>query len=324
MVLSVLPVAYSSYPRRRKPRAKPARPCLSLTDSRALGKALLHQPDCLRKNSMLGFVDTMPERLHRIAFEDWHGLLNQDRARIQVCGDDVHRRAGHFDSTREGALDRVHAASELGKQRGVDVDDPVLERFEKCLGVNAVIARVDDELDAMIPEKVDHRRIAVFGRAERLLRQLPQRDAHFAGEGSAPAGRPVGHHRHHLMSALDEVAQVRSLAGYRDADFQGQRITTRSGPEWRTTSPTTIAPVGTSDLSTTRIMPKPMLNVPYISSLAMRPRLRISSKIGGTSHALLSRRAPSPSGRQRGRLPRMPPPVTWAAPFHRRRPRSSR
>src|SRR5260370_3353123 len=142
MVLSVLPVAYSSYPRRRRPRAKPARPCLSLTDSRALGKALLHQPDCLRKNSILGFVDTMPQRLHRIAFKDRDGLLNQDRARVQLCGDDVHRRAGHFDSTVEGALDGVHAASELWKQRGVEVDEQVLERFEKGLGVTPAISRV--------------------------------------------------------------------------------------------------------------------------------------------------------------------------------------
>src|SRR5450759_3135900 len=206
----------------------------------------------------------------------------------------------------------------------MDVDDPALEGLEKRLRVDSIVARQHHELDPMLLEEVTHRGISLLARGECLLRHLPERDVPLACVGGASARRPVGRGRDHVEASVDQVAQVRSLPGHGDADFEGQLMTTRSGPAWPTTSPTTIAPDGTSDGSTTRIMPKPMLNVPYISSSATRPRLRINSKIGGTSQAALWRRAPSPSGRQRGTLPRMPPPVMCAAPFHRMRPRSSR
>jgi hypothetical protein len=45
----------------------------------------------------------------------------------------------------------------------------MLERSEKSVGVNAVVSRVDHELDPVPPKKVDHRRVAVFGRCESLL-----------------------------------------------------------------------------------------------------------------------------------------------------------
>jgi hypothetical protein len=88
----------------------------------------------------------------------------------------------------------------------MDVDDPILERFEKGWGVNPVVTGVDHELDSVFPEKSGHRRISIFGRAERLLRQLAERDARFAGERCASTGRPVGRDRDYVESALDEVA----------------------------------------------------------------------------------------------------------------------
>ena len=53
----------------------------------------------------------------------------------------------------------------------------------------------------------------------------------FARERRGAAGWTIGRHGHHIEPALDQVAQVRSLAGDRDANFQGQWMTTRSGPE---------------------------------------------------------------------------------------------
>src|SRR3990172_1940340 len=45
-----------------------------------------------------------------------------------------------------------------------------------------------------------------------------------------------------------------------------------------------------------------MLKARYISSSAIPPFARISAKVGGTSHARRSMRAPRPSGRTQGRL----------------------
>src|SRR5450631_713744 len=191
----------------------------------------------------------------------------------------------------------------------MDVDDPALEGLEKRLRVDSIVARQHHELDPMLLEEVTHRGISLFARGECLLRHLPERDAPLACVGGASARRPVGRDRDYVEASVDQVAQVRSLPGHGDAKPERQRMTTRSGPEWRTTSPTTAAPDGTSPASTTTIIPSPMLNVPYISSSAIRPRLRMSSKIGGRSQDLRSRRAPRRSGRQRGRLPRMPLPV---------------
>src|SRR5438270_907701 len=83
--------------------------------------------------------------------------------------------------------------------------------------------------------------------------------------------------RDDLKSTVDQVAQVGTPTG--DANSDLQRIDTRSGPVCRTTSPTTIAPFGTSSGAVTTIIPSPMLNVPCISSSVTRPRLRINSKI---------------------------------------------
>src|SRR5580765_3877296 len=164
----------------------------------------------------------------------------------------------------------------------MDVDDPVLERFEKSPGVDAVVAGVDHDLDSVLLEEIPHRDIALFSRRESPLRQLAERNTPFAGEDRAATRWPVGRHGHHVETAFDQVAQVRPLAG--DGDAQLQRMTTRSGPVCRVTSPTTRAPAGTSGGFITRIMPSPMLKVPYISSSAIRPRLRMRSKTGGAFH----------------------------------------
>src|SRR5680860_832375 len=58
-------------------------------------------------------------------------------------------------------------------------------------------------------------------------------------------------------------------------------------------------------------MPAPMLKVRHISAGATLPRSASRPKIAGGSKVAVSTTAPSPSGSARGRLPGMPPPVTW-------------
>src|SRR5438876_402826 len=93
---------------------------------------------------------------------------------------------------------------------------------------------------------------------------VADRDAALAREGCAATRWSVRRHSHDVDPVRDQVAKVGSLAG--DANPDVQLNLTRSGPDWRTTFPTTIAWLGTCLESTTRIMPSPMLNVAYISS----------------------------------------------------------
>src|SRR3989475_11697920 len=266
-----------------------------------------HHPYRQGEDPVYGLVHPHAERFQSVAVQHRYRLLEEDRTRIEVRGHDVDRRSGPRGAACQRLLDRVHPAGKLRQQRRVDVDDATDERVEKRLRVDPVEARVDDKLHIATQKKIAHRDITLLRRVEGLLRKLRQRDPAFPRESGPGARRPVGGHRDHVEIKLDQVAEVRSLA--RHADSEPQRKTTRSGPAWRTTSPITMPPSGTSRRSTTRIIPIPMLKVPYISSSAIRPRLRISSKIGGTRHDFRSRRAANPSGRQRGRLPNTPPPV---------------
>jgi hypothetical protein len=74
--------------------------------------------------------------------------------------------------------------------------------------MDAVVPRVDDQLDPMVAQKIPHRGIALFGGNKTLLRQLAERYASFPRERGGAARRPVGHDRHHVESLLHEVAQV--------------------------------------------------------------------------------------------------------------------
>ena len=62
------------------------------------------------------------------------------------------------------------------------------------------------------------------------------------------------------------------------------------------------------------IKPIPMLNVRSMSSSGTLPGRCSHSNSGGTLHVCRSMTAPRPSGRMRGRLSVIPPPVMWAIP----------
>src|SRR5256885_1148792 len=106
-VCSVLPVAKSSKPSRRRPREKPASPVLSLTDSRALGNPRLHQ-------TYRGWEQTVPDLVHsltkcfdRVSGQDLDRFLRQDRPGVKRVGDDSHDVEATLDQVAEvGALTR--------------------------------------------------------------------------------------------------------------------------------------------------------------------------------------------------------------------------
>lgn len=94
----------------------------------------------------------------------------------------------------------------------MDVDDAASIRLEEWLCVNAIVARVDDELHAMRLEEVTHGGVAFLFGGELLQRKLPQRDVALARECRTAARLSVRRHRHDIESAIDEVAKIRSLS----------------------------------------------------------------------------------------------------------------
>ena len=157
---------------------------------------------------MLGLVDSLAQRFHSVVSVDWHRLLGEDRAGIQVCGHDVHSRARHLDARVESLLDSVQAAGEIGKQRRMNVDDAPAERLQEGLGVDSVVARIDDQLHSMRQEEVPHRGVTLLGRPESFLRKLSQRNAPLARKSRASTHRSIGGDRDHIEAALHKVAQV--------------------------------------------------------------------------------------------------------------------
>ena len=170
-----------------------------------------------------------------------------------------------FAPARSACSIGIHAAAELGQERRMDVDDAILESLHESIRVDAVIAGIDDELDALALEEIAHRGIALGGRCEvvsaaarpaecRALAQTPLR--HRPDGSSRQRPRRIPFRQGCAGSSL------RRKPPPPISSVKLQRIMTRSGAEWRTTSPTTWAPGGTSPRSMTRIMPRPMLKVP--------------------------------------------------------------
>jgi hypothetical protein len=77
--------------------------------------------------------------------------------------------------------------------------------------VDAVIARVHYQLDAVRPEEVPHGRVAFLLGDEAFERKLAKRDLALPREDGSTARRPVRGHRRDVESAVDEVAEIRTL-----------------------------------------------------------------------------------------------------------------
>src|SRR5690349_16850548 len=106
------------------------------------------------------------ESLDGVAVEDGDRGLEQDRAGIDLLGDEVDGAARHLYAGPERLLDSVHAAAERGQKRRVDVQDPPLEGAHETRGEDAVVPRVDDQLDTLCLQPVAHGRVSGLARGE--------------------------------------------------------------------------------------------------------------------------------------------------------------
>src|SRR5215510_16447742 len=153
----VPPVEYSSWPSRVRPRAKAGRPALLWTERRALlGKDL----DRFRQDTVLLSLDAGTQGVDCVVRQHGHRSLKQNRPRVDVVGDQVYGAARGPDAAGQGALHRVHASSERGQERGVDVDDAAWESRGEARAENSVIAGVDNQLHGALAQPVPHRLIA--------------------------------------------------------------------------------------------------------------------------------------------------------------------
>lgn len=111
---------------------------------------------------MLSFVDALAKRLRCIALQHIDRFLDEDGSCVEVRGDHVNGGAGSIHAGSKRLLDRIHATAELGEQRWMNVDDPVLERFHERLRMNAVVPRIDNQLYNVAFEEVTHRGVTLL------------------------------------------------------------------------------------------------------------------------------------------------------------------
>src|SRR5207302_4407520 len=124
----------------------------------------------------------------------------------------------------------------------------------------------------------------------------PRRDAGGVGPLQRTHARAVRGDRRDRQACVDQGLQIRALPRYEDAD--------------QASSPITSAPAGAS--GTTAHMPMPRLKT-LLSSSSATPRSASQRKACGRTQLSQSIRGSIPAGSTRERLPRIPPPVTWAS-----------
>ena len=209
---AVPPVQTSSNPRATRPAPSSARPALSDTDRSARrgtgsssnaparndASAPIDRPrqqrrDDRRQELVLGGVDPRQERRLIVAGEDRNRLLGHDRAAVERRVDEVDGDAGQRDACGERVAHGVEPR-ERRQQRGVDVEDPTVERRQdrgpeqpqvarqdhgvrrdrrQCLGQRRVVAARDERrLDPLLGRPVERRARAV---GEHQRRPAPRR-----------------------------------------------------------------------------------------------------------------------------------------------------
>src|SRR5215469_15023924 len=239
----VPPVEYSSYPSLIRPRARAGSPALLWTERSALlGKDL----DCLRQDTVLFDLDACVQRLHGVVRQHGYSGLQEDRAGVDVVGDDVDGAAGDPDAVCKRALHGVHASREGGQQRGVNVENAAGESRREAGAQDPVVAGVDNELDAVFAQPVTHSRVALLPRIEPPLRELAEQEPMLAGKLGRAAAGAVGGHGDHVVPAPDEVPQVGALAACQNAqtDVSGHLTRMRWLPVCSRTRPMTGSPGG--------------------------------------------------------------------------------
>src|SRR5438105_11080936 len=276
-----------------------------------------------RQQLVLLLADARVQRRDIVILAHLDTTLHQDRPAVHFVSDEMDGAARHFDAVLDGLGHGMHRAAERGQQRRMRVQDAAAVGGHELGAEDFIKASQHDQLDAGCPQGFEELPLAVgTARGGHAVRHA-HRDGRPFGAADRRRFGVIAGHQHHaygkvwLARSIEQRLKVR--AGARDENANPQRRnTTRSA--WRgTTRPTSIAlghsGRGSSPAPATKISPRPMLKTRSISSSEMPPRSCRTAKIGGTGQAPQLSSTETLSGRTRGRLPGMPPPVMWAMAF---------
>src|SRR5665647_417181 len=111
--------------------------------------------------------DAGRQRLLGVVLKHWDDGLEDDRAHVDLGGDEVDRAAGEPDAPVDGPLLDVEAG-EGGQERRVDVDDAVLQSVAQRGRQDPHVAGEADEIDASALDLADDGPVVALARSEEL------------------------------------------------------------------------------------------------------------------------------------------------------------
>ena len=113
--------------------------------------------------------------------EDWHARLHDDRAGIELAGDEVHGRPGDLHAMPERLLLRIDAG-ERRQQRRMDVEHGVGKRVEQPRADQAHEAGEADQADLAVAQLLRKPRVEIVAGSEVAMADDERFDARAARE----------------------------------------------------------------------------------------------------------------------------------------------
>src|ERR687891_1354380 len=192
----------------------------------------------------------------------------------------------------------------------MDVEDAAGKEVEERLRQELHVAGARHDLHAAAREPGAHCAVAFLTGREDVELEDRRLDAGAARPVERLHARLVRGHGGDREPVVDHGLQARAAPRDEDADHRSVQATPSIPCSSR---PITRKPaLAASSAGTTAQYPMPRLKTRRCSSSGT-PCSSSHAYTGGRSQLPASRTAPSPAGRTRGRLPGMPPPVTWAS-----------
>src|SRR5262249_40575418 len=150
---------------------------------------------------------------------DGDGLLGEDRAGVDVLGDEVDGAARDLHAELERVAHRVPAL-EAGEERGMRVDGAAAVRVDERLGGDGSEAGEGNEADVRAGRRVDDG--VCVGDAVEVCAEVGAFDELGCGAGFAcdleRAARPIGDDGDHRQPAFEHRLQDGAAAGGQDTD----------------------------------------------------------------------------------------------------------
>jgi hypothetical protein len=169
---------------------------------------------------MLDRVDLLLEAVSVVVGVDRDRLLGDDRPVVDLFVDQVHRDARDLRAPRERLLDRAQTR-ERGEQRGVQVEDPTVERPDHLGPEHPEVPGEDDVPDTTRLEVREQGGIEVRGLGVLDRVEEDRRDPALASALERPRRLTIGHDEHDPWGddiVVEQRLEVRPLPRRQDRD----------------------------------------------------------------------------------------------------------